>query len=258
MNWDSWIGPAPYRDYHKGLHLHDWHDWWDFGNGSLGNSAPHSMDGPYWSMKLEHPASIVVEEMEGGSDERFPTCTRIRYDFPARGDMPAAKLYWYDGKTKGAKDKGTGETADSVAPTVMNRPPLVAEMEKKHKRNLGGNGAIYVGDKGMMCTGWYGDGLGFLPPEMKDQVPSPEKTIPRVSSSFADFIQACKTGGKTAAGFDYSAKLTEVIVLGCIAIKAGVGKKLEWDGPNMKITNMPELNKWLQRPEYRKGWELPV
>src|ERR1043166_2689696 len=95
MHWDEWIGPAPYRDFHEDLHPHEWHGWYDFGNGSLGNMSCHVLDGMYWALNVEHPTSVELEETRGGSDERYPTGSRIRWDIPARGDMPAFKAYWY-------------------------------------------------------------------------------------------------------------------------------------------------------------------
>ncbi|MCX5684161.1 MAG: Gfo/Idh/MocA family oxidoreductase, partial [Planctomycetota bacterium] len=89
MHWEEWIGPSPYRDFHKDLHPHEWHGWYDFGNGSLGNMACHVMDGVVWALKLQHPTSIEAEYTLGGSNERYPVGDRLRYDFPARGDMPA-------------------------------------------------------------------------------------------------------------------------------------------------------------------------
>ncbi len=82
LHWEEWIGPAPYRDYHADLHPHEWHGWYDFGNGSLGNMGCHVLDGVYWALRVEHPESIEVEEMFNGSDERYPTGTRIRWDIP--------------------------------------------------------------------------------------------------------------------------------------------------------------------------------
>jgi predicted dehydrogenase len=256
MDWDMWIGPAPYRDYHKDLHPHEWHGWHDFGNGSLGNMGCHVMDGAAWALKLEHPTSIEVEEQGGGSDERFPTGTKIRWDFPARGDMPPVKVYWYDGKRKGIKTAAKGEFEDSVAKEAQNRPPLALELEKKYGRNFGGNGAIYVGDKGMMVTDTYCGGARIVPEEQHKATPKPEKTLPRVKGSHAgDFLNAVKTRGKSSSDFECAARLTEVIMLGSVAMIAGLGKKVEWDGPNMKVTNLPELNKYVKR-EYRKGWSF--
>jgi len=256
MNWENWIGPAPYRDFHKDLHPHEWHGWHDFGDGSLGNMGCHVLDGAVWALKLEHPASIEVEEMAGGSDERYPVGTKLRWDFPARGDMPPVKLYWYDGKRKGIKKAGQGDTPDSVAKDARNRPPLAEELEKAHKRDFGGNGSLYVGDKGIMFTETYGGGARIVPEEKHKAFPAPEKTLPRMKGSHHEnFFRACKGGEPACSNFEIASRLTEVVLLGCLAIKAGLGKKVEWDGPNMKCTNIPELNKHLQR-DYRKGWEV--
>ncbi len=91
LHWDSWIGPAPYRDYHPELHPHDWHGWYDFGNGSIGNLGCHVLDGVFWALKVGHPTSVELEYVRGGSDERYPIGGRVRWDIPARGDMPACK-----------------------------------------------------------------------------------------------------------------------------------------------------------------------
>ena len=269
MHWEEWIGPSPYRDYHKDLHPHEWHGWYDFGNGSLGNMACHVMDGAVWALKLKWPTTIEAEQILGGTDERCPAGCRLRYDFPARGDMPAVKLFWWDGKKPGVKDSGLveGEAANpdssvlgkpekTVSKTAQNRPPLVAELEKKYDRKLDTNGTVYIGDKGMMYSGCYGGGVSFFPPDLKDKIPAPPKSLPRVKGSFQDFLEKVHAGKTdTAAGFDYSSILTEIVILGNLAQKAGVGKKVEWDGPNMKCTNLPALNEYVKR-EYRKGWTV--
>ena len=270
LHWDEWIGPAPFREYHpdsvkteKGktkinpLHPHEWHNWHEFGNGSLGNMACHVMDGAFWALKIEHPTSIEVEEMAGGSDERYPTGTRIRWDVPARGAMPPVKIYWWDGKRAGMQHAGTDaeDTEDSVAKEARNRPPLVAKLEKEYGRDFGGNGTFYIGDKGIMYTGCYGEGVRIIPEEKHKAFPMPAATIPRIKGSHqGDFFRACKGGPAACAAFDYSARLTEFALLGCLAIKAGLGKNLEWDGPNMRCTNLPDVNRFLARVN-RTGWE---
>jgi len=254
LHWDEWIGPAPYRDFHKDLHPHEWHNWYDFGNGSLGNMACHVMDGAVWALKLQWPTAIEAEQIVGGTDEQYPKGDRIRYDFPARGDMPPVKLYWWDGKRPGVKGKATGDKADRVPLGPQNLPPLVEELEKRYDRKLGANGTLYVGDKGIMYTDCYGGSPRILPEEKHKAFPAPAKTLPRNKGSFDDFLGACR-GGKptTASSFEVASVLTEVVLLGNLAQKAGVGKKVEWDGPNMKCTNIPEVNKLVQH-ENRKGW----
>ena len=255
MHWDEWIGPSPYRDYHKDLHPHEWHGWYDFGNGSLGNMACHVMDGAVWALKLKWPTAIEAEYVLGGSDERYPVGTRLRYDFPARGDMPPVKFYWWDGNRPGAKGNAKGDSGDNVAKGAQNRPPLVDELEKKYDRKLGGNGTLYIGDKGIMYTGTYGEGTRIIPEEKHKAFPPPEPTIPRVKGGpHGDLFDAVRKGQPTTcSNFEVAAVLTEVVLLGNLAQKAGIGKKVLWDGPNMKCTNMPELNKLVQR-ENRKGW----
>jgi predicted dehydrogenase len=258
LHWEEWIGPAPYRDYHPDLHPHEWHGWYDFGNGSIGNMGCHVLDGVYWALKLEHPTSIEAEEMRGGSDERYPTGSRIRWDFPARADMPAVKVYWYEGLNKSttAEPAGNLRTAKGDA---RNLPPLLLELRRKYpdeELDRGDSGTLYVGDKGVIFTGTYGDRMHIVPLEKMREAPQPPKTLPRPKNIFADFIEAC-LAGKTdgAVSFEYGTRLTEFALLGNLAQQAGLGKKLEWDGPNMKVTNLPEINRWVKR-EYRQGWTV--
>jgi predicted dehydrogenase len=255
MNWDHWIGPAPYRDYHKDLHPHEWHGWHDFGDGSLGNMGCHVMDGAHWALKLGHPTSIEMEEVTGGTDERYPIGCRLRWDFPARGEMPPVKVYWYDGVRKGVKNAGQGDTGDNVDAGSRNRPPLAAEIEKKYNRKLDGNGTLYVGDKGVMYTGTYGGGTRIIPEEAHKAFPAPPQTLPRVKGGHhGSFFNAVRTGEPASSNFEVASKLSEMILLGCLAIKAGLKNKVEWDGEKMMCTNIPALNRHLKR-EYRKGWE---
>ena len=258
LHWDNWIGPAPFRDYHTDLHPHEWHGWHDFGGGSIGNTGCHIMDGAFWALKLGHPTSIEAEQMIGGSDERFPVGTRIRWDFAARGDMPPVKLYWYDGKRDIADHEGDEQLAAmaSVSKAIANRPPIADELEKKYNRNFGGNGTIYVGDKGYMYTGFYGDGARIIPEEKHQEFPLPEKIIPRIKGSHQEnFLNACRTGTPATSSFDVASRLTELTLLGVLAMLAGERRKIEWDGPNMKCTNLPDINEHIRR-ENRKGWEV--
>lgn len=256
MHWDEWIGPAPYRDYHDDLHPHEWHGWYDFGNGSLGNMACHVLDGVYWALRLGHPTSIEAAEVFGGTDERYPTGTTIRWDFPARGDMPALRAYWYDGG-RGEDDSGDHKSAGGKKGKKGsgNVPPLLLELQAKYPaEKFDSSGTLYVGEKGILYTGTYGGGLRLVPETKSKDITEPPSSLPRPKNSFDDFLRACREGkNNTAAGFDYSTRLTEFTLLGNLAQYAGKGKKVEWDGPNMKVTNLPELNRFISR-QYRAGW----
>jgi predicted dehydrogenase len=256
LDWDAWIGPAPYRDYHTDLHPHEWHGWYDFGNGSIGNMGCHVLDGVFWALKIEHPTSVEAEEIRGGSDERYPTGSRVRWDIPARGDLPPVKAYWYEGFNKDAAGAASGKLRAAKGKD-RNFPPLLAELQKQYpdeEMDRPDSGTIYVGEKGILYTGTYGGKMHILPMEKMQQMTQPPRTLPRPKNIMADFLTACREGKiETAASFDYGTRLTEFTLLGNLAQHAGLGKKVEWDGPNMKVTNLPELNQWLKRP-YRKGW----
>jgi predicted dehydrogenase len=257
LNWDVWIGPAPYRDYHSDLHPHEWHGWYDFGNGSIGNMGCHVLDGVYWALKLEHPTSIEVEYIRDGSNERYPNGSRIRWDFPARGDMPPVKVYWHEGLNKTTTEQPVGSLRAAKG-DARNLPALLVELVKKYpdeELDRGDSGTLYVGEKGIIYTGTYGDRMHLVPMEKMSETPQPPKTLPRPKDIFTDFIEACRSGKtETAVSFDYGTRLTEFAILGNLAQHVGEGKKVEWDGPNMKVTNIPELNQWVKR-EYRKGWQ---
>lgn len=273
MDWDSWIGPAPYRDYHPDyvkiqangkpkvnpMHPHEWHNWHDFGGGSLGNMGCHILDGVHWALELNGPCSVEVEEVNGGSDERYPIGTRIRWDFPQRGNLPPVKLWWYDGKRKGAFTKVEG-TDDSVAPEIANIPPLLAELRKEFKEPMDSNGTIYVGDKGMMFTSTYGGGVRIIPDAKRKEYlkehGAPKETIARIKGSHTDdFLKGVRDPKHIpGSNFGEASRLTSMMLMGCTALRLpnqGVGTKVEWDGT--KSTNSPAFNAQVKR-EYRKGW----
>ncbi len=262
LHWDEWIGPAHNRDYHEQLHPKVWRSWWEFGDGSVGDWGCHNLDGPFMALKLGVPESVEVLEQVGGSDERFPLINTIRWTFPARGEMPAVKVHWFDGY-RGGLDPNADDKDEEKLELAQNRPPIVAELEKQYGRKLRNGGTIYVGTKGIMHTGNYAGGPRIIPEEKHQAFPLPEKVLPRIAKGAsgvgnhqADFLRACKEGGAPPAShFDYSGPLTEVVLLGCMAIKAGVGKKVQWDAAAMQCPNLPELNRLVKR-EYRPGWTL--
>src|SRR5205085_5369398 len=229
------------------------HNWYDFGNGSLGNMGCHVLDGLYWALKVEHPIAIECEEMRGGSDECYPIGARIRWDIPARGDMPAFKAYWYEGLNKNAKGPGGGKHPAKGAD--RNFPALMKDLQKKYpdeEFDRSDSGSFYVGDKGVIFTETYGGRMHVLPMEKHYEIDKEvPKTLPRIvhEDPMHDFVNAIRAGKKeTAASFDYGAQLTEFTLLGNLAQHAGPGKKIEWDGPGMKVTNLTDLNQWVKRP----------
>jgi predicted dehydrogenase len=224
LNWDLWLGPAPYRPYHPCYLPREWHFWWDFGSGVIGNVGCHFMDLPFWALDLRRPTTI---EAEGDpiSLESTPRHVAIRYEFPGRGEMPPVTLRWYQGRPS----------------------PRVEGLDVAKW----GFCFLFVGDKGMLAMN-YGQRVLLPEAQFADYQP-PERSIPDSIGHWAEWVAACKTGSPTGCNFDYAGALTETVLLGNVAFRAG--KKLEWDGANLKVTNCPEAEQFIRR-EYRSGWTV--
>ncbi len=238
MDWDAWIGPAPYRPYNSAYAPFNWRGWWDFGCGALGDMACHLLDPANWALRLTAPISIECVKQEQNNEQTFPTKSIIKYEFPRRGAMGPVAVYWYDGGLMPERPAG-------VDPNVQ--------------MGDGDNGSIFIGTKGILSTGTYGGGSRMIAGENMKDYKKPRPIIPRMPAGDDDYrqkidwINACKGGPASGANFDYSGPFTEWVVLGNLALK--FQGKLEWDAANMKVTNVKEANEWVKRPA-RKGWSL--
>jgi predicted dehydrogenase len=231
LSWDLWLGTAPERPYHPCYLPFSWRGWWDFGTGVLGDIGCHQFAPIFRALKLGYPTSVEACT-SGVNSETAPLASIVRYEFPARGDMPPVKLTWYDGGLM---------------------PPRPAELEDG-RRYGGADSNLYVGDKGKML------GHRLIPEARMKEYKKPAKTLPRSPGHHKEWILACKGGPPARSNFELSGPMAEVVLLGNIAVHMGQalyekGLKLYYDGPNMRITNMPEANKYIRR-EYRKGWTL--
>jgi len=231
LDWDLWLGPAPERPYHPCYLPFNWRGWWDFGCGALGDMACHLLDPVFSALKLGYPTSVQACATKVNK-ETFPLASIVRYEFPARGDMPPVKLNWYDGGMK---------------------PPRPDELEPGRRMTS----VIFIGDKGKLMCGEYGDHPQIIPNSKMEEYKQhlPPKTIPRVRGSHEqNWIRACKGGDPACSNFDYSGPFTESVVMGNLAMRR-LGRKLLWDGKNMKVTNDDEANRYVNEPR-RKGWSL--
>jgi predicted dehydrogenase len=235
LKWDLWLGVAQERPYNKAYLPFSWRGWWDYGTGALGDMACHTANLPFMALKLGYPTAIEADT-SGLSPESPPKWSIIRFDFPARGELPPVKFTWYDGGKKPSDD-------------VLKE---VAKVVKEGK--IPGSGCLIVGEKGQLFTSNdYGQDRKLLPEDnYKDHKP-PEPTLPRSPGHHREWILACKGGKPAMSNFDYAAFLTETILLGNVAMR--VGKRIDWDGPNMKSPNCPEAEKFVKR-EYRRGWTV--
>jgi predicted dehydrogenase len=230
LNWDLWLGPAPYRPYHPAYLPFKWRGWWDFGTGALGDIGCHSLDPVFRALKLGHPTSVEAT-CTLVNKETYPVASIVRYQFPARGDMPPAKVTWYDGGM---------------------RPPRPDELEDG--REMGTGGILFVGDKGKMLS----DSL--IPESRSEEYGKPPQMIPRSPGHFVEWIEACKGGKPAGSNFDHAGLLAEAVLLGNVALRPEMKEQMNqtrlfWDARNMKITNLAEANQFLRR-EYRDGWTL--
>lgn len=267
VHWDQWLGTAPQRPYaNKYYHPHNWRGWWDFGCGALGDMGCHTTNLPFMALQLGHPSSIVAESEELNS-ETYPAWAHVTYQFPARGDMPPVKLHWYEGHKDGKLVQPPAELTVKVI-TEYNKV-LLKRNDKRLKSGkpigLNKGGSIIVGEKGILYSpGDYGNSWELLPAEDFADYKAPPVTIERNpyekegkgndESQKVEWLTAMRGGPSPLSNFDYSGMLSETILLGNVAIRAG-GTKLDWDGPNMKFPNAPDAEKFLKR-EYRKPWSL--
>ncbi len=248
LDWDLWLGPAPYRPYHPVYLPMLWRGWWDFGTGGLGDMACHNLDPVFWALKLGHPTSVeascsifvpTVTWDKPFNNESYPQASIVRYEFPARSELPPVELTWYDGG-------------------LMPRRP--AEMDPGLRLGDKLGGVIFVGDKGKLICGSYGSSPRLIPESRMKEYKRPEPSIPRSVGHYKEWVEACKGGKPAGSNFDTAGPMTEVILLGNIAVRMSLktqekGLRLAYDGPNMKITNLPEANEFMHR-KYREGWAL--
>ena len=199
LEWDLFLGPAPAVEYHPVYHPFNWRGWVDWGCGALGDMGAHLIDHAYWALDLGYPTSVETVSTPW-EKACFPMATNTYYEFAARGSKPPVKLTWYDG--------------GMFPPT----PPEFAEGEKLN----GEGGAIMVGTKGKVIYDTYGLKSRLLPDSLHKSVGDPPKTLPRIATSHeTNWSNACKGIGQASTPFEYAAKLTEVMLLGVVALRAG-------------------------------------
>jgi predicted dehydrogenase len=235
MDWDVWLGPAAARPYNSKYAPFNWRGWYDFGCGAIGDMACHILDPANWALQLNNPISVECIQQEGKNPYTYPKKSVLRYDFGPRGSMPPVSVFWYDGGLFPPRPAGL------PAETILGDKPK------------GDNGSLFIGEKGIITTGTYGEGTRLLPDEKMKDYEFPAQMLTRSPGHYRDWIRACKGGAPSCSNFDYSGPFTEWVLLGPIALRHE--GKLMWDSSRMKVTNNSKANEWVRRP-YRKGWRL--
>ena len=240
LDWDRWLGPAPFRQYGKGYVPFAWRGWWDFGTGALGDMACHIMDMPWWSLELGSPTSVKASH-GGNTLESAPNWSVIDYKFGYRGNRPPVKLVWYDGKKNGVQNAPSLEISGGV------------DMIKKGR---GGFGSLLVGDKGRMFFNRFNEWIvmGRDDDEVRQIETQTQKTIPRTKDNYTEWVDAITgKGHNPLSRFEIAGPFTEMVLLGNLAIRAG--EKVLWDTKKLRSLNSDKANSFV-RGEYRKGWKL--
>ncbi|HEY2584949.1 MAG TPA: Gfo/Idh/MocA family oxidoreductase [Tepidisphaeraceae bacterium] len=272
LHWDEFIGPGPFRPFvqkavdsegkerNNVYQPFNWRGWWDWGTGALGDMGCHTANMPYMALKLYevHPTTL---QAESGiiNFETYPSWAHVTFEFPARGEMPPVRVNWYEGHKDGKVVQPPDELKEQVL-SEYRKHQTRTDPRHANVKKLADSGCILVGEKGIIYSpNDYGAAYAMLPDAEFANYQKPPQTLPRNGEGDLgmkkEWVAAIKGGPPAMSNFNYSARLSEFILLGNVAIRAGAQHPLQWDGEAMKVTNWPEANAFLKR-EYRKGYEL--
>lgn len=228
LSYDLWLGTAPERPYHPAWGHFVWRGWWDFGTGAIGDMGCHLLNLGALVFDLSAPSAVEAWS-EGTTSESAPKSSHIVWDFPARAGQPALKFHWYDGGKLPPADLFPGAKYD-------------------------GNGVLVVGANDTMLTSYEG-GARFKSGRTYDDFKSAPELFPKMSNwdrcHYEEWITACKGGPKAYSNFDTAGPVSEAVLLGNVAIRAG--QRIEWDAKRLRVTNAPVANQFI-RTTYRPGW----
>ncbi len=263
LDWNLWQGPAAERPYHPAYLPFKWRGWWEYGTGAFGDMGCHLVDPAYRALKLTIPTSVeasattvwVGDFVEANYPDSCPPSSFVKMEFPARENMPACELWWYDGGL---------------------RPMRPEELEADEQFGTWDGGVLFEGSKGKILCNIYGENPTLLPTKLMKEVKRPTPWLKRVKGSHQSiWAEACKGNGEATSPFEYAVPLTESLLIGNLAVRCYDFKKLqpgktpeswapydypgrirlEWDAEQGRVTNFEEANHFVKR-EYRKGWSL--
>jgi len=254
VDWDLWLGTAPYRDFNPGYLPAIWRGWVDFGTGSLGDMGCHFIDVPYRALKLGYPISVETSVgavytgffKEAIYTDSYPPSAKTHIHFPAREGMGAVEMVWYDGGIKPRRP-------DELLPDES-----MGEID---------GGIIFEGTKGKLMAGLFGRNPTLLPTRLMKEANLPKSKFPFVEGGSPghqqQWVKACKKGYGTYTSSDFAiaGPLTETVLMGNLAVRSyniidesAKGEKrypgrkqLLWNGEEMKITNFEPANQFVKR-----------
>jgi predicted dehydrogenase len=235
LDWDLWLGPALERPYSPVYLPGSWRGWVPFGNGTVGDWTCHVVDPVFWALDLGAPATVRAQVKDYDpktQGDAFPKGDAITYEFPAKGTRGPVTMHWYSG---------------------TERIPRPAELEPN--RRAVETGAVVIGDQGVIMYGSHGaGGVRIIPESKMAEYEQPDQTIPRVRGHHHDWLEAIRNGKPAGSDFSYGGPLTELAMLGVIALKFP-GVKLQWNAQDMRFANHAQASQWVN-PPCRVGWSL--
>jgi hypothetical protein len=292
LDWDLWIGGAGMRAYAPDHYApYNWRGFFDFGTGQIGNWGIHTMGPVNLALQLGAPISVELVKSVGDSKWTFPSRSVVKFEFAARGSMPALSVFWHDSARPDDPEayRVPGMENETILPPSSNLSSKGRPMEhpggfggprptprpggprigaggpgvKVFAENrfppkpgiLSGNGAVFIGTRGIMATVERGEGVHLLPASRWKDFQLPPQLLTRSPGHMRDWIRACKGGDPPCSHFGISGPYTEWMLLGAIAMR--VPGKLQWNSKLTGFTNSAEANKYV-RPVFRKGWELKL
>ena len=228
LDWNLWLGPAFERPFNHVYLPFVWRGWYDFGAGALGDMGQYSFDTIFRVLKLAAPTTVEASSTKPFK-ETYPAASVVHFEFPARENMPAVTVNWYDGGL---------------------RPQTPPELDGL-KSGEDNEGVLFIGDRGTMMCGFHGQRPRLIPEAKMSAFEPPPKTLPRSPGHYREWIEAAKGGPSAAANFGFESAVAQAILLGNIAVRTQ--EKLRWDSTAMKVVNSAAAQE-LVMPPYRGNW----
>ena len=230
LDWTLWLGPREVRPYHPAYCPVAWRDFWDFGCSQLGDFGCHDLDAACWALDLRAPLRVEASPAGPMDAEIGPHGCIAYFHFGPRGERPPVKITWYDG--------GLGPERPAGLPA---------------KEALPRRGVLFVGDKGTLFCGGAGGKPRLLAPSGAADFQAPRPTLARSPGHHREWLDACKGGKPAGSNFEYGARLTEIALLGVLALRTR--REIRWDAANLKAEGLPGADPFIKEA-YRKGWEV--
>jgi predicted dehydrogenase len=229
LNWDLWLGPCEPRPFHPAYFPVGWRHFWVFGNGRLGDFGCHDFDAATWAFGLQAPLSVEAFAAGATDVETSPSGEVVYFEFAPQSGQPAPKLTFHGGGLRPRAPEALGNF------------------------RLPGRGVLFIGSKGAIQCDGAGGAPRLFPEALRAGYIKPVPSLLRSPGHLREWLDACKGGPQAGSNFDYGARLTEIALLGALAVRTR--RRIEWDAESMQAKAFLEAETLIRQP-YRVGWNL--